>query len=80
MNRKKDGRYMIDETNILPDLLEQNTTIYVDRNTKELYTLNIYDTYFLGPSVVRNLVKLENTKATRLLFNQNRQKLPKENK
>jgi len=80
MNRKKDGRYMIDETNILPDLLEQQTSLYVDRNTKELYNLNTYDIYFLGPRAAANLTKLQNTKAARLLFNQNRQKLSKENK
>ena len=74
MNKKKDGRYVIDETNILPDLLEK-TEVYVNRNTKEIEEMSVYDLFLRNDR--KDLVKIENKKAAKILFNSNRQKLPR---
>ena len=72
--KKKDGRYVIDETNILPDLLEK-TEVYVNRNTKEIEEMSVYDLFLRNDR--KDLVKIENKKAAKILFNSNRQKLPR---
>jgi hypothetical protein len=71
---KKEGRYVIDETNILPDLLEQKT-LYINKNTKKIEELSVYDVFLRNDR--KDLVKVENKKATKILFNQNRQELSK---
>jgi hypothetical protein len=72
--KNKDGRYVIDETNILPDLLEK-TEVYVNRNTKEIEEMSVYDLFLRNDR--KDLVKVKNKKAVNILFNSNRQKLPR---
>lgn len=72
---KKEKRYVIDETSILPDLLEDKH-LYLDKGSKSLVMLNTYDIYFnfFG----KELIKVKNEKVAKVLFSQNRQELPKE--
>ena len=75
--KDKDGRYIIDETTLLPDLLEEKK-LYVNHRTKEVLELNIYEFFLITMSDTEDkLTEVKNEKAAKVLFKDNRQKLPK---
>ena len=78
MSKKdKDGRYVIDESNVLPDLLEHKT-LYLNKLTKQLIELNVYEQYAVtNQNQGLHLIPVKNEKVAKLLFNSNRQEPPK---
>jgi hypothetical protein len=75
--KNKDGRYVIDETNILPDLLEKKS-LYLNNVTKELLELNIYEYFIITLNGEKHkLIEVKDKKAAKVLFKDNRQRLPR---
>lgn len=67
---------MIDESCILPDILSEKT-LYLNKSTKRLVELNVYEYYVLIPQNANFLIPIKNEKVAKLLFNSNRQEPPK---
>jgi hypothetical protein len=74
--KNKEGRYVIDESCILPDILSEKT-LYLNKSTKRLVELNVYEYYVLIPQNANFLIPIKNEKVAKLLFNSNRQEPPK---
>jgi hypothetical protein len=73
---KKEKRYVINGKSFLPDFLNEKK-LYLNVTTKELQELDAYKHFVLVNQQGQKLVEVKNKKAAMLLFNDNRQKLPR---
>jgi hypothetical protein len=68
MNKKKDGRYVIDETTLLPDYLEKRH-LYIHVPSKSIVELNAYEHFVItGIDGDDCLIIIENQKVAKLLY------------